>query len=64
MIHSDLFIAPVDLGVVFHKPCVAKDDSHLPDTGDVEGGSLQVTLVLDDEVHNLSNVACVKILDK
>ena len=32
------------------------DDSHPADTSDIEGGSLQVTLVLDDEVHNLSNV--------
>ena len=47
---------PVNLGVVFHKPCVAKDDSHPVDTSDMKGGSFQVTLVLDDEAHNLSNV--------
>jgi len=47
---------PVDLRVVLHEPCVAEEDSHLANTSAMEGGSLQVTLVLDDEVHNLSNV--------
>ena len=47
---------------------MAEDDSHPADTSDVEGGSLQVTLVLDDEVHNLSNVTsfiegCIYIID-
>ena len=35
---------------------VAEDDSHLTDTSDMEGGSFQVALVLDDEVHDVSNV--------
>ena len=38
--HRDLASAPFNLGVVFHKPCVAEDDGHSADTGDVEGGSL------------------------
>jgi len=53
----DLSGVPVNPRVVFHKPHVAEDDSHLANTSDMEGGSLQVTLVLDDEVHNLSNVS-------
>ena len=48
---------PVNLRVVLHKQHVAKDDSCLADTSDVEGDLFQVTLVLDDEVHDLSNVS-------
>ena len=47
---------PVNLRVVFHKPCVAEDDGCLANTSDMEGGLFQVTLVLDYEVHNLSDV--------
>ena len=47
---------PVNLRVVFHKPCVAEDDGCLANTSDMEGGLFQVTLVLDYEVHDLSNV--------
>ena len=53
--HGDLSSVPVNLGVVY-KPCVAEDDSHPANTSNMESGSFQVTLVLDDEVHELSNV--------
>ena len=56
MDHSDLVSAPVNLRVVFHKPHVAEDDGCSADISDMEGGSVQVTLVLDYEVHDLSNV--------
>ena len=46
----------VNLRVVFHKPHVAEDDSCPADTSDVESSSFLVTLVQDDEVHDLSNV--------
>jgi len=57
---SDLSSVPVNLRVVFHKPHVAKDDSCPANTSDMEGGSLQVTLVLDNEVHNLHNVTFIE----
>ena len=38
--HSELSSAPVNMGVVFHEPHVAKDDNRLADTSDMEGGSL------------------------
>jgi len=47
---------PVNLRVVLHKPCLSEDDSCLANTSDVEGGSFQMTLVLDNEVHDLGNV--------
>jgi len=54
--HSDLSGVPVNLRVVHHKPYVAEYDSCQADTSDVEGGSFWVTIVLDNDVHDLSNV--------
>ena len=43
---------------ITHEPGVAEDDSCPANTIDMEGGSPQVTHVLDNEVNNLSIVTC------
>ena len=53
----DFACAPVDVGVVLHKPGVSQDDCLMANARDIEFGPALVTLVLDNEIDCFGDLA-------